>query len=305
MSYLFKNPFQATTDTTTPGANIYSDASGSNTISNFAATFTLIPPGIQFTYNVSIAKITGGATTENLRFGLRRLATAAGLANGLQDQIYYVEYAAGWSSPQIINGILPGDSANYGTPTLFSVTSYVAGPTVTTKTSQFFNSVTESDSRWYAIDNRTVRITAVQSQYYGSFTFAGSGSSPVELPVFPFTLEYGDMIRLYNSSSRAFGREDEYRVVSTYQANSGGTSYYYAILDRSLSILNVDSGSFPSYVSKYMCLKHIPDETNLILNYSSSTNIPQDGLVFPQYINPIVKKNSGNLVKALKQQNLI
>ena len=305
MSYLFKNPFQASTDTTTPGANIYSDASGSNTISNFAATFTLIPPGIQFTYNVSIAKITGGATTQNLRFGLRRLATAAGLANGLQDQIYYVEYAAGWSSPQTINGILPGDSTNYGAPTLFSVTSYVAGPTVTTKTSQFFNSVTESDSRWYAIDNRTIRITAVQSQYYGSFTFAGSGSSPVELPVFPFTLEYGDMVRLYNSSSRAFGREDEYRVVSTYQANSDGISYYYAVLDRSLSILNVDSGSFPSYVSRYMSLKHIPDETNLILNYSSSTNIPQDGLVFPQYINPIVKKNSGNLVKALKQQNLI
>lgn len=305
MSYLFKNPFQATTDTTTPGPNIYSTPNSSNDISNFSATFTLIPPGVQFTYNVSIAKPAGGPTTQNLRFGLRRLATAAGVLNGLQDQIYYVEYPAGTSFPQTINGILPGDSTNYGTPTLFSVSSYVAGPTVTTKTSQFFNSVTESDSRWYAVDNKTVRLTAVQSQYYGSFTFAGSGSAPIELPVFPFTLEYGDMLRFYNSSSRAFGREDEYRVVSTYQANSGGTSYYYAVLDRGLSVLNVDSGSFPSYISKYMSLKHIPDETNLILNYSSSTNIPQDGLIFPQYINPLAKKNSGNLVKALKQQNLI
>lgn len=305
MSYLFKNPFQATTDTTTPGPNVYSDANSSNNISNFSATFTLIPPGVQYTYNVSIAKVTGGVTTQNLRFGLRRLATATGLANGLLDQIYYVEYPAGTAFPQTINGILPGDSANYGAPTLFSVSAYVAGPTVTTKTSLFFNSVTESDSRWYAVDNKTIRLTAVQSQYYGSFTFAGSGSSPIELPVFPFSLEYGDMLRFYNSSSRTFGREDEYRVVSTYQANSGGTSYYYVVLDRGLSVLNVDSGSFPSYISKYMSLKHIPDETNLILNYSSSTNIPQDGLIFPQYINPQVKKNSGNVVKALKQQNLI
>jgi len=76
-------------------------------------------------------------------------------------------------------------------------------------------------------------------------------------------------------------------------------------LDRNLSRNNVDRGSFPSFVSRYIALKKIPDETNLILNYSSSGNIPQDGLVFPQYINPLVKRNSGNLVKALKQQNLI
>ena len=31
----------------------------------------------------------------------------------------------------------------------------------------------------------------------------------------------------------------------------------------------------------------------------------ENGLLFPQYIDPIVRDNAGNVVKALKQQNLI
>ena len=113
------------------------------------------------------------------------------------------------------------------------------------------------------------------------------------------------MLRFYNKASQTFGREDEFRVASVYQAQEAGNSYYYINTDRGLSLNNIDSGSFPSFVSRYIALKHLPDETNLILNYTSSTNIPQDGLIFPQYINPLVRRNSGNLIKALKQQNLI
>jgi hypothetical protein len=171
----------------------------------------------------------------------------------------------------------------------------------------FYNSVSESasQSRWYAVNNTTLRLSVTQSLYYGSFTFGGPTASGMETPVFPFSLDKGDMLRFYNKQSQTFGREDEFRVVSVYQAQESGNSYYYINTDRGLSLNNIDSGSFPSFVSRYIALKHLPDETNLILNYTSSTNIPQDGLIFPQYINPLVRRNSGNLVKALKQQNLI
>jgi len=265
-----------------------------------------VPPGIQYTYNASMSYNAGATISQNLRLGLRRTATSLGAAQGYNDQIYYIEYPVNTPFPQSLKEILPGDPSLFNAPTLFDVSAYATGSIVNTTQTIFYNSVQETDHRWYAVDNKTVRLTATQSLYYGVFTYGPTGSSAgIDTPVFPLSLDYGDMIRFYNSSSQAFGRSDEFRVVSTYQALSGSTSYYYVTLDRGMSTNNVDSGSFPGYISKYVVLKHVPDETNLILNYSSSANITQDGLIFPQYINPLVRKNSGNVVKALKQQNLI
>jgi len=303
MNYIFKNPFPGQVSLQVTGSNTYTTPNSVNNISNFTSVFTLIPPGIQYTYN---AIISGSSSTisQNLRFGLRRTVTSLGAAQGYNDQIYYVEYPVNTAFPQSLNGILPGDPSLFNVPTLFDVSAYATGSVVNTTQTIFYNSVQETDHRWYAVDNKTVRLTATQSLYYGAFTY-GLTASFFDTPVFPLSLDYGDMIRFYNSSSQAFGRSDEFRVVSVYQALSGSTSYYYATLDRGMSTNNVDSGSFPGFISRYVVLKHIPDETNLILNYSSSANITQDGLIFPQYLNPLVRKNSGNVVKALKQQNLI
>ena len=52
--------------------------------------------------------------------------------------------------------------------------------------------------------------------------------------------------------------------------------------------------------------KHVPDETNVMLRYNpKDQSIVENGLLFPEYIDPIVRDNAGNVVKALKQQNLI
>lgn len=306
MNYIFKNPFPGQVSLQVTGSNTYTAPNSTNNISNFSSVFTLIAPGIQYTYNAVISYSAGSTISQNLRLGLRRTVTSLGASLGYNDQIYYVEYPVNTPFPQSLNGILPGDPSLFNTPTLFDVSAYAAGGIVTTTQTIFYNSVQETDHRWYAVDNKTVRLTATQSLYYGAFTYGPTGSSAgIDTPVFPLSLDYGDMIRFYNSSSQAFGRSDEFRVVSTYQALSGSISYYYATLDRGMSTNNVDSGSFPGFISRYVVLKHVPDETNLILNYSSSANITQDGLIFPQYLNPLVRKNSGNLVKALKQQNLI
>ena len=306
LTYLFRNPFSATQPVQVTGSNNYFTPNSSNNIDNFSISTSLIAPGIQYTYNINIAYALT-TTSQNLRIGLKRAVTSEGATLGYTDQVLYLDYLSGTTFPQSLTQVMPGDPTLFGAPQLIEVTAYTPGGIITSNETVFYNSVTESatNSKWYAVNNTTLRLSATQSLYYGSFTFGGPTFTGMETPVFPFSLDQGDMLRFYNKSSATFGREDEFRVVSTYQGREGGIFYYYVTLDRGLSLNNIDSTSFPSYVSKYIALKHIPDETNLILNYTSSTNIPQDGLIFPQYINPLVRRNSGNLVKALKQQNLI
>lgn len=304
--YLFRDPFAAQTQLQATGSAVYSIPNSNNNIDNFSITSALVFNGIQYTYDVNIIYALS-AISQNLRIGLTRKATAAGINLGYADQILYLEYNSGTAFPQILNFIMPGDPSLFSAPELFDVSTFTPGTVQNFNQTIFFNSVSESasQSRWYAVNNTTLRLSVTQSLYYGSFTFAGQAAPGLETPVFPFSLEKGDMVRFYNKQSQTFGREDEFRVVSVYQAQEAGNTYYYLNIDKGLSLNNIDSAAFPSFVSRYIALKHIPDETNLILNYTSSTNIPQDGLIFPQYINPLVRRNSGNLIKALKQQNLI
>ena len=307
LTYLFKDPFAAQNQFQATGSANYFTPNSNNSIGNFSISSNLVFTGIQYAYTVSINYFFP-AISQSIRIGLRRVATAAGVNLGYSDQIFFIEYNSGTPFPQILTEIMPGDPSLFLAPELFDVSAFTPGVLQTFQETVFLNSVTESatNARWYAINNTTLRISQAQSQYYGSFTFGGPFiTSSFETPVFPFSLEKGDMLRFFNSSSRTFGREDEFRVVSAYQEQEAGVTYYYLTLDRGLSLNNIDSANFPSFVSNYIALKHVPDETNLILNYTSSANILQDGLIFPQYINPLVRRNSGNLVKALKQQNLI
>jgi hypothetical protein len=309
LTYLFKDPFAVETQFQATGSNNYVTPNSSNSIANFSISSNLIAPGIQFSYDISISYLLT-TTTQNVRIGLRRPVTSAGINLGYSDQVLFVEYNAGTGFPQNLTQVMPGDPSLFLAPELFDVSTFTPGVVQSQNQTIFFNSVSESASnaRWYAINNTKLRISPAQSQYYGSLTFGGPFIQGLETPVFPFSLQKGDMLRFFNSSSRTFGREDEFRVVSAYQEREAGVTYYYVTLDRGLSLNNIDnsaSAGFPSFISNYIALKHIPDETNLILDYTSSANILQDGLIFPQYINPLVRTNSGNLIKALKQQNLI
>jgi hypothetical protein len=94
-------------------------------------------------------------------------------------------------------------------------------------------------------------------------------------------------------------------VKSVDQFNDTTGSFYIINLDRQLNPADVSGSSIPGPINKYIALKRLPDETNVILNYDLQQSITQDGLLFPQYIDAKVKENSGNTVKALKSQNLI
>ena len=113
-----------------------------------------------------------------------------------------------------------------------------------------------------------------------------------------------DLLRLYNTGS-GWSMESEYRVASIYPYIDSTGSYYNITLDRDLNLSDTSGSSYPSKICKYIVLKRLPDETNVILNYDLGQPITQDGILLPQYIDQSVRDNSGNVVKSLKQQNLL
>jgi hypothetical protein len=188
-----------------------------------------------------------------------------------------------------------------------------------TTTTSYSSSVIDNDSRWIVSQSisgdHIIRLSATQSLYYGGFTFS-SASSGLETPISNFSLSQMDLVRLYNlTSSWGSYNQSEYRVksiyygttdpFSTFPIESTSSYYYFISLDRNINPNETVANSIPGYISRYIVLKRSPDETNIIFSFSGSSNIPDDGLIFPQYIDPIVRDNSGNVVKSLKQQNLI
>jgi hypothetical protein len=189
----------------------------------------------------------------------------------------------------------------------------------TTTTTSYSSSIIDNDSRWIVSSSisgeHVIRLSATQSLYYGGFTFS-SASSGLETPISNFSLSQMDLVRLYNlTSSWGSYNESEYRIKNVYSGNRDplgafsldGTSntYYFITLDRNINPNETAANTIPGFISRYITLKRSPDETNLIFAFSGSSNITDDGLVFPKYIDPVARENSGNVVKALKQQNLI
>lgn len=175
----------------------------------------------------------------------------------------------------------------------------------TSNSVSYVKQVTDSDTCWWAIDQRNIKLSLSQSnaQYYNNFVLENTYSG-IDTPVFPFKLDQMDMIRLYNSGSE-WSTESEYRVnyVENYSDSTG--SYVKVTLDRDLNLADASGSGYPAKICKYMVLKRLPDETNVILNYDLGTPITEDGLLFPEYIDQTVKDESGNIIKALRAQNLL
>jgi hypothetical protein len=131
----------------------------------------------------------------------------------------------------------------------------------------------------------------------------------MENPVFIFELQTGDMLK-FKDPVAGWIEKEEYRVVNVYATmDSLGRQRYAVKLDRPLNVNVVDpvgvNRTIPSTITNYIINKHVPDETNIILRYNPKTQITQDGVVYPQYIDTTVKDGSGNTIKSLKSQNLI
>ena len=204
-----------------------------------------------------------------------------------------------------------GDLYDVYTPTITSILAYtdVYGPV--TKT---VYTATGSDNYpiWYATTATTFNLSPTQSLYYGNFVQTGvSGTSGadqianIDKPVFPFSLNPGDMIKFFSPGAAQWLEQEEYRVVRTDSVVSASVQYVQVTVDRPINPQVTTDKIIPGRISKYIVQKRVPDETNLILRYAPTIPVTQDGLVYPQYLDPVVKANAGNVIQSLKANNLI
>lgn len=200
-----------------------------------------------------------------------------------------------------LNGLwLNGDSVSI---TINEEETYnpIGGSTIST---QFFTNVIDSatTNNWYAIDSRNIKMSTTQSIWYNNIIFNGSYDG-IDTPIFNVFVSQMDMIRLYNNPSQ-WVQESEYRINYMYQLSDSTGSFWVMNLDRDLNPADTETG-IPGKIKKYMLLKRLPDETNVILNYKLESPITEDGILFPQYIDEKLKDDSGNIIKALRSQNFL
>lgn len=180
---------------------------------------------------------------------------------------------------------------------------------------------------YYLSQSNEILFNCTMSYYYnssvGPITFnstsdpywSGSSLPPV---ILPFTLDTGDKVSFYNSGSLGWNELFEYTIKNVRQlgnVNNKTGSVLLAELDAPANLALFTSGSSVPTESitgaqfkacRYIVWKHVPDETNVMLRYNpKDQSIVENGLLFPEYIDPPVRENAGNVVKALKQQNLI
>jgi len=266
------------------------------------------PPGLVLLNFTASAKVTPDATQDTWVTVSVTNLTQPGLAP--YDEFSYTKQISAVQSSPFYYSVnlpsspyswLPGDTVT--TEISYEYFYFSSGSSVSS--SAYQTSVTDSDSRLYAEDSRTIRLSATQSLYYNQFIELNTAAG-LETPISNFSLSQMDLVRLNNTTS-SWGKynESEYRVNNIYAAATSSVTFWYFTLDRDLNPKDTDIDTIPGYISKYIVLKRSPDETNLILAFSGSSNITDDGLIFPKYIDPIVRENSGNVIKSLKQQNLI
>jgi hypothetical protein len=319
LTYNFLTPTISTQTISTPGGTAYTTPTDANFL---VANWTINPAYSYSTiYSQYICNVTASnnmsspyTTNQPFRFTYTFTPNSVGISNGRQAYTRDVQLNSGTvvgptSIESRARALFFENPTYFNTPTLTNVLAVTSTPGGTTTYDVFATGSLDKSPVWRfnedAQERNVIRLSATQSFLYNSPQFIQSGSYPgLESAVFPFVLQSNDMIRLYNYVTKTLDRKDEYRVVNIFTESSGSDNFQYlnVTVDR---VISPDNYTVGYNIPNYIVLKHIPDETNLIIEFNSIYNIPTDGILFPQYIDPVVRANSGNVIKALKQQNLI
>lgn len=129
-----------------------------------------------------------------------------------------------------------------------------------------------------------------------------------------FIPKIGDLVRLYNHDRNEFfiPFESEIKNITYPTLPPDENSYNNRfIIELSKEIPNqacLDysiSGSSAKQIQNYIFLSKEKDETNVIINKTKNEGNTSSGIIIPNTIDPNIKSKIGNIIKQLKNQNLI
>ena len=309
---------------------------GSGGTSNYSVALLVTYNGeasVPYNVNVTVNTIvnTLGACTTNPQivrsFGVR---LATGESSKVTGEVFATTTDATCNAPTSFVGLPPGFDyiLTCVQPFVSQVSSTSGGgeptPGASTFVEYYTSQVTGSPCLYFISESNQLVFNSTIAYYYNTngLTFNSKSdlawtASLLDDVILPFNLTTGDRISLYDSASRlGWDERFEYVIKNTSITGSGVTGSRLLVeVDRPINLALFSSGSTtpidsftraPYRACRYIVWKHVPDETNVMLRYNpKDSTILENGLLFPQYIDPVVRDNSGNVIKALKQQNLI
>lgn len=129
-----------------------------------------------------------------------------------------------------------------------------------------------------------------------------------------FNLKTGDLLRFYNHDKGEFPQNFEREVITIIPPSNpptlsfiDGTNRLFILVDDNIPNQScVDNfNEIPSNIQNFIFLSKIPDETNIILNTPKKNGKTSPGLILPGNISKSIKDKAGNIIKQLKNQQLI
>jgi hypothetical protein len=115
---------------------------------------------------------------------------------------------------------------------------------------------------------------------------------------YPFNANIGDTVIIYWS-----GQSSEFSVKNTFISGSNRCITLDRPLPGSLSTkINSTSDLTPSGVDKFLLLKKIPDETNIITTFNKNPGETSLGLIIPDNIHPDVLNNIDTITREINQK---
>ena len=150
------------------------------------------------------------------------------------------------------------------------------------------------------------------SYWYGNFIQSGPTFSGYQIVDEEFTLEEGDLFRFYDSGSQTFPIEFERQVKSVNViprdevTNTRRLTIEFGQDVPARACEDFSSNSIDAtQIKKFIILKKMEDETNIVLNFEKQQGRTSSGIVLPSDLPTNLVEKAGNIVKNLKSQNLI
>ena len=190
--------------------------------------------------------------------------------------------------------------------------------TYNTFISSSLEAVNQGHFRVHVSQSNILIAPRVMSEFYygvisGSYTSDGfyfdgiDGSTPAYSESdYPFILNPGDLIRLYNtgSSAQGFSVLEEYEITNVHTPTSVNESMSFSLNK------NIDLGTIQSFsannltgsVKRYIISRKIPDETNIVIDYQKRLGQTSAGVVKNTNLAPDIDAKMANIVSDLKSK---
>jgi len=193
-----------------------------------------------------------------------------------------------------------------------------------------FNSGSSPSNNWYfervnSIDSGSFYNKLISSYYLSKIIYEQSNnsiiqSSPDMVPSGYESVEdylnikVGDLIRFWNHDKNSFPKnfENEIKnIILPLSEPSTGSYDNRFIIEMKNEIPNqacldyFESGSLSKKIQNFIFLNKQEDETNIIINKPKREGETSSGIILPFNIDKQTKNNAGNIIKQLKNQNLI